>query len=102
MTNGPIDHEARALAAAARGDARATTLALLARRPAGATACPSKVARALAADAGSPDWRAEMAGVHAAVDRLLAEGLIRLSWRGRALDARDGPYRIALPLSLRS
>ena len=32
--------------------------------------------------------------VHAAVDRLVAEGVVRLSWKGEPLDARAGPYRI--------
>lgn len=75
------------------GDARAMTLALLAARAEGATICPSEVARALAATGG--DWRAEMARVHDAVDHLLAEGLVRLSWQGRPLARRAGPYRIA-------
>lgn len=67
---------------------------LLDRRAAGATVCPSDVARALAAAAGEPDWRGEMAAVHAAVDALVAEGAVRLSWQGRPLAARAGPYRI--------
>lgn len=73
------------------GDARAATLALLAQRQSGATVCPSEVARVLAA----PDWRTAMPRVHAAIDALLAEGLVRLSWKGRALGRREGPYRIA-------
>lgn len=81
-------------AAAMTGDARAVALALLARRAEGATICPSEVARALAAAAGREDWRREMPGVHAAVDALVAEGLVRLSWRGEAKAQRDGAYRI--------
>jgi len=76
------------------GDARATTLALLARRAAGATVCPSEVARALAAASGTGEWRGEMAAVHEAVDRLVEEGAVRLTWKGEARAARDGPYRI--------
>lgn len=76
------------------GDVRATALALLAGRSAEATVCPSEVARAIAAAAGMKDWRGEMAAVHAAVDRLVAEGLVRLSWKGEAMPVRDGPYRI--------
>jgi hypothetical protein len=76
------------------GHARATTLALLARRGAEATLCPSEVARALAAESGTDDWRGEMPAVHAAVDALAAEGAVRLSWKGEAKAARDGPYRI--------
>lgn len=76
------------------GDARAATLALLSRRAAGATACPSEVARAIAAASGKPDWRGEMPAVHAAIDRLVEDGLVRLSWKGRAMPVRDGPYRV--------
>ena len=75
-------------------DARAATLALLASRPDGTTICPSEVARAIATAAGHADWRGEMAAVHAAVDGLAAEGLVRLSWKGREMLSRDGPYRI--------
>lgn len=66
-------------------------LALLDARAAGATVCPSEAARVLAAGG---DWRAEMARVHAAVDALAAEGAVRLSWRGEAMAARAGAYRI--------
>jgi Protein of unknown function (DUF3253) len=74
----------------------AVTLKLLARRPAGTTVCPSEVARAIAAAAGEADWRSAMPAVHAAVDRMVADGLVRLSWKGVAMDERDGPYRIGL------
>lgn len=74
---------------------RAATLALLGQRAAGATVCPSEVARVLAAAAGAAaNWREAMPAVHAAVDQLAAEGRVRLSWKGQALAARDGPYRI--------
>jgi len=76
------------------GDARSTTLALLAGRAADATVCPSEVARALAAAAGRTDWRGKMPAVHAAIDRLAADGLVRLSWKGEAMPVREGPYRI--------
>lgn len=65
------------------------TLALLAARAPGATVCPSEVARAMASD-----WRSAMPAVHAAIDELVAEGAVRLSWKGRPLAARTGPYRI--------
>ena len=45
--------------------------------------------------AGDGDWRLEMTHIHAAADRLLAEGKIALSWKGEALEHRSGPYRIA-------
>lgn len=70
--------------------ARAAALALLARRAPDATICPSEVARQLAAD-----WRGAMPMVHAAIDALAAQGEVQLSWKGKALGRRDGPYRIA-------
>lgn len=76
------------------GHARDATLDLLAGRAPGATICPSEVARALAAAAGETDWRGALPAVHAAVDALVAEGLVRLSWKGAALAVREGPYRI--------
>jgi hypothetical protein len=75
-------------------EARAATLALLATQADGATVCPSEVARAIAAAAGKPDWHGEMAAIHAAVDGLAAQGVVRLSWKGRDMPLRDGPYRI--------
>lgn len=72
--------------------ARTTTLALLAARRRDATICPSEVARALAAT--GEDWRTMMPAVHAAVDQLLGEGRVRISWKGQMLAARSGPYRI--------
>ncbi|WP_174296641.1 DUF3253 domain-containing protein [Sphingomonas bacterium] len=71
-------------------DAREATLALLNRRASEATICPSEVARALAPMA----WRDMMPMVHAAVDELVHAGLARLSWKGRAVPSRTGPYRI--------
>lgn len=75
---------------------RAAVLALLNKRAAGATVCPSEVARKLAEANGTDNWRPEMSKVHAAVDELVREGAVRLSWKGRAMPLRDGPYRIAL------
>ena len=73
-------------------DAREATLALLAARAEGATVCPSEVARAVAAPTG--EWREAMPEVHAAVDQMVSEGLIGLSWKGQTLATRAGPYRI--------
>jgi hypothetical protein len=67
---------------------------MLAGRAADASLCPSEAARALAAAAGHGDWRGEMEAVHRAVDGLAAEGAVALSWRGAAMPARSGPYRI--------
>ena len=78
-------------------DAHDATLALLGARAPDATVCPSEVARLLAAAAGGgagSAWRSEMPAVHAAVDRLVAEGRVRLSWKGQTLLSRTGPYRI--------
>ena len=86
MTSGDIASPQRA------GDARNATLALLDARAPGATVCPSEVARALAGDGG--DWRAAMPVVHAAVDAMVADGVVRLSWKGAAMAVRAGPYRI--------
>ena len=66
---------------------------LLAKRGMGKTICPSEVARDLAGPDG--DWRLLMDAVHCAVDTLQARGTVTLSWRGRPLEQRDGPYRIA-------
>ena len=54
--------------------------------------CPSEVARALVA--GSDAWRDAMPVVHAAVDGLVADGVVSLSWKGVPLAVRAGPYRI--------
>lgn len=70
-------------------------LVLLAGRAEDATLCPSEVARAMAAAAGKADWRGEMPAVHEAIDAMVADGLVRLSWKGAAMPLRDGPYRIA-------
>jgi len=74
-------------------DTGTAILALLAERRPDQTICPSEVARALAPD----DWRAAMPAVHAAVDRLVRTGGVRLSWKGQPLAARAGPYRIGRP-----
>ena len=71
-------------------DAKAMTLSLLARRAPDATICPSEVARAIA-----PDWRGAMPAVHAAIDALVRDGQVRLSWKGQPLATRSGPYRIS-------
>jgi hypothetical protein len=62
---------------------------MLTRRAPNATICPSEVARAV-----TPDWRSAMPAVHAAVDELVRDGLVRLSWKGQPLATRSGPYRI--------
>ena len=75
-----------------RVDAREATLALLGARAEDATVCPSEVARALTV--ATREWREAMPEVHAAVDQMVSDGLVRLSWKGRRLATRAGPYRI--------
>ena len=79
-------------------DLASFALALLHARASEATVCPSEVARAVAKTAGTgpgvDDWRGVMPSIHAAVDRLVAEGEVQLSWKGEKLAARVGPYRI--------
>jgi hypothetical protein len=78
--------------------ASAAVLALLADRESGATICPSEVARTMAADRfanDDTDWRSAMPIVHTAVDHLVDQKKISLSWKGKALSKRSGPYRIA-------
>lgn len=72
--------------------ARSATLALLEERSPDASICPSEVARAISPDG---EWRKAMPTVHAAIDALLGEGLVRISWKGKGLDSRTGPYRIS-------
>lgn len=69
---------------------------VMASRGPGKTLCPSEAARALAGADG--DWRARMDEVHAATDALLAEHAVLLSWQGKRLQERDGPYRIGTPV----
>ena len=74
--------------------AAAAIHALLGRRAAGRTICPSDAARLIVGT--DNDWRAQMDAVHQAVDTMLAAGIIELSWKGNRLDRRRGAYRIAL------
>ncbi len=70
-------------------DPGAATLSLLARHAPDATICLSEVARAIALD-----WRGAVPAVHAAINGLVRDGPVRLSWKGRPLATRSGPYRI--------
>ena len=74
-------------------ETEAVLLDLLDSRADGATLCPSEVARRLAPE----DWRPRMGDVHSTVDRLLARRAIALSWKGKPLASREGPYRIGRP-----
>lgn len=74
---------------------RRAVLNLLSARASSASVCPSEVARKLAAELDRPDdWRTQMPRVHAAIDALLTENAVQLSWKGARMPARTGPYRI--------
>lgn len=77
-------------------NAQDLTRTLLAARSSDATVCPSEVARALAKAAGTEPaaWLDLMPTVHAAIDQMLIDGDVRLSWKGKPLSTRAGPYRI--------
>lgn len=79
--------------------ASGVTLSLLQARASNATICPSEVARTMVKqgmEARANDWRSLMPLVHKAVDALADQDTISLSWKGRALAKRAGPYRIGL------
>jgi hypothetical protein len=71
-------------------------LGLLERRTVDATVCRSEVARAVARarDGQDTNWRLFMPEVHSAVDVMVAEGRVRLSWKGQPCPVRTGPYRL--------
>ena len=66
-------------------------LALLERRPGGATICPSEAARAVA-----EDWRPLMERARMAVRRLVVAGAVEVTQRGKVVDpsAARGPIRV--------
>ncbi|MFG1927158.1 DUF3253 domain-containing protein [Cryptosporangium sp. NPDC048952] len=67
-------------------------LNLLAQRAAGATICPSEVARQL----GGEEWRSMMEPVRAAARRLVAAGEVEITQGGEVVDPETakGPIRI--------
>lgn len=76
----------------------ATTLfALLDQRRAGATVCPSEVARAIHSD--ESDWRAAMPSIRAVAGALASRGLLRVTRKGEVVDATSagGPIRLGRP-----
>ena len=74
---------------------RSALFALFEARDDTATVCPSEVARAVARLRGAPeDWRSAMPEVHAAVDDMVRDGSVALSWKGARLATRAGPYRL--------
>lgn len=66
---------------------------LLDQRGPGKSICPSEAARKIAHD--SESWREHMDEVHHAADTMVAAGSITLSWKGKPVGRRRGPYRIA-------
>lgn len=74
---------------------RATILALVRKRGADKSACPSEVARVVAPE----DWRSHMAGVRAAARDLAKAGQLRITQGNESLDAEGewrGPIRLRL------
>lgn len=71
-----------------------TILVLLDSRARGATICPSEAARAV----GGDDWRPLMEPARRAARRLVAEGRVEITQRGRAVDpdTARGPVRLRL------
>jgi hypothetical protein len=69
-------------------------VALLDQRSAGATICPSEAARAV----GGEEWRSAMEPARAAARRLVANGRVEITQRGRVVDpsTAKGPIRIRL------
>ena len=67
-------------------------LALLARRPASASICPSEVAR----EVGQDDWQALMEPARAAARRLVGRGEVVITQGGRVVDGSTarGPIRV--------
>ncbi|MEM6973760.1 MAG: DUF3253 domain-containing protein [Pseudomonadota bacterium] len=76
----------------------AAILALLRARNPGVSICPSEVARRLRPS----DWRPLMPQVRESAGRLVREGRLRATQRGKAVDPRTarGPIRLALPETL--
>jgi Protein of unknown function (DUF3253) len=72
-------------------------LALLSRRDAGKTICPSEAARAYAQETGQTDWRSLMPVARNAARILALQGIIVVSQKGRALPA-DSVWRGAIRL----
>lgn len=103
MTKLPINRGDREVILASKNldHVQAVALELLWSRGAGATVCPSEVARAVSrneASGSAASWRSVMPSVHAAIDDLLVKRLVRLSWKGKPLERRNGPYRIGHPV----
>ncbi|MDO9355743.1 MAG: DUF3253 domain-containing protein [Solirubrobacteraceae bacterium] len=71
--------------------------ALLDERAAGATICPSEVARAM--HASEPRWRAAMPRIREVAGRLAGRGLLRVTRKGAEVEATSegGPIRLGRP-----
>jgi len=69
-------------------------LELLAERDRGKTICPSEAARAV-----SEDWRDQMERTRCAARRLVVEGKLEITQKGRVVDPSraKGPIRLRLP-----
>ena len=76
---------------------KAAVSALLTKRGAGSSICPSDAARI----AASPEWRPAMAVVYTVATELASEGIIRITQGDEDvtdLDSVAGPIRLRLPL----
>ena len=73
-------------------------LELLTARGSGKTICPSEAARTLAGGNARPAWEALMEAVRAAALRLVEDGQIVVTQRGRVVDGgtAKGPIRLRL------
>ena len=80
-----------------RDEIAAAITALVESRAAGATVCPSEVARALAREGGA--WRALMPAVREVAAGLARQGLLRVTRGEDVVDALapGGPIRLGRP-----
>ena len=76
----------------------AEIMRLLHERGAGKTICPSEAARAVAGSEQRADWEPLMGPARAAAGRLVADGEIVITQKGRVVDgsAAKGPIRLRL------
>lgn len=79
----------------------ALILEVLAGRAAGATICPSEVARLAAASSDEAAWRALMDPVRRAARRLVATGRLEITQGGRVVDGSTARGAIRLRLARR-
>jgi hypothetical protein len=74
---------------------------LLAARARDASICPGEAARLLATRSGGADWRALMALIRAAANRLVAAGVVVMTQGGRPVDPSRARGAVRLRLTAR-